>query len=99
MKMPRVLKSRSIRLNPKYFKCTVRGKPVTLTADQFRLLYCLMRQPGRVFTREEIIHATKGTDYPCTPKSVDVAIHHLRKAIGSEFIQAVRGMGYRYVFE
>ena len=56
-----------------------------------RLLYCLMRQPGRVFTREEIIHATKGTDYPCTPKSVDVAIHHLRKASGPYFIQAVRG--------
>ncbi len=96
MKMPRVLKSRSIRLNPKYFNCTVRGEPVTLTADQFRLLYCLMREPGRVFTREEIILATKGADYPCTPKCVDVALHHLRKAIGPEFIDAVRGMGYRF---
>jgi len=62
----------------------------------FRLLYCLMREPGRVFTREEIIHATKGTDYPCTPKSVDVAIHHLRARIGIDVIQAVRGMGYRF---
>jgi len=74
-----------------------RGTPVTLTADQFRLLYCLMRQAGRVFTREEIIHATKGTDYPCTLKSVDVAIHHLRARIGIDVIQAVRGMGYSYV--
>jgi DNA-binding response OmpR family regulator len=96
MKMPTVLTSASIRLDPKYFTCTVKKRQVTLTADQFRLLYCLMEEPGRVFTREEIILATKGADYPVTLKSVDVAIHHLRKIIGEGMIEAVRGMGYRF---
>jgi DNA-binding response OmpR family regulator len=96
MKMPKVLTHASIRLDPKYFTCTVKKRKVTLTADQFRLLYCLMQEPGRVFTREEIILTTKGADYPVTPKSVDVAIHHLRKIIGKGYIEAVRGMGYRF---
>jgi DNA-binding response OmpR family regulator len=96
MHMPYVLKSKSIRIDPRYFTCTVRGKRVALTADQFRLLYCLMQEPGRVFTRQEIIRTAKGDDYPATPKSVDIAIHRLRSRINVPVIGTIVGMGYRF---
>jgi DNA-binding response OmpR family regulator len=96
MNMSQTLASRSVRLDPRYFVSTVDDQPVTLTADQFRLLYVLMQEPGRVFTRPELIRECKGADYPATPKSVDVAIHMLRQKIGPTLIRTIRGRGYAF---
>ncbi len=74
------------------------GKTVDLTASEFRILQYLARRPGWVFTREQIISAVKGDDYPVTERSVDVQIAGLRKKLGTigNRIETVRGVGYRF---
>lgn len=76
----------------------VNGKHVELTPTEFDILLYMIRRPGWVFTRNQIINAVKGDDYPVTERSVDVQIVGLRKKLGSEGarIQTVRGVGYRY---
>jgi two-component system phosphate regulon response regulator PhoB len=74
------------------------GKPVELTYTEFALLHFLARKPGWTFTRNQIVDAVKGEDYPVTERSVDVQVAGLRKKMGnfSEYIQTVRGVGYRF---
>ena len=56
-----------------------------------------MRNPGWVFSRSQIIDAVKGRDYPVTDRAVDVQILSLRKRLDDfgEYIETVRGVGYR----
>jgi two-component system phosphate regulon response regulator PhoB len=69
-----------------------------LTYTEFTLLQFLARRPGRAFTRSQIVDAVKGTDYPVTERAVDVQVAGLRKKLGpySDYIQTVRGVGYRF---
>lgn len=75
----------------------VKGRPVRLTSTEFSLLHYLARRPGWVFTRQQIVDAVHGDDYPVTDRSVDVQIVGLRKKLGSfgTRIETVRGVGYR----
>jgi two-component system phosphate regulon response regulator PhoB len=75
------------------------GPPFPLTAGEFALLQFLMRSPGWVFSRSQIIDAVKGDDYPVTDRSVDVAILGLRKKLGpwALVVDTVRGVGYRFL--
>jgi len=70
---------------------------VELSATEFAILEFLARNPGWVFSREKIIDAVHGKDYPVTERSVDVQILGLRKRLGGhgQFVQTVRGVGYR----
>jgi two-component system phosphate regulon response regulator PhoB len=75
----------------------VEGKPVTLTLSEFKTLDLLMRRPGVVFSRYQIVDAVHGEDYPVTDRSVDVQIVGLRRKLGKygEWVETVRGVGYR----
>lgn len=77
----------------------LKGKPVSLTSTEFRLLKFLAARPGWVFTRYQIVDAVHGNDYPVTDRSVDVQIVGLRKKLGSagKYIETVRGVGYRFM--
>ncbi len=74
------------------------GKELTLTFTEFKVLQLMAGQPGRVFTRYQIVDAVHGEDYPVTDRSVDVQIVGLRKKLGDagQFIETVRGIGYRF---
>lgn len=74
------------------------GSRIDLSATEFAILALLMGSPGRVFSRAGIIDAVKGHDYPVTDRSVDVQVLQLRKKLGaaSEWIETVRGVGYRF---
>jgi len=76
---------------------TVAGKSVVLTLSEFRILELLMRRPGVVFSRYQIVDAVHGSDYPVTDRSVDVQIVGLRRKLGEygDIIETVRGVGYR----
>ena len=76
----------------------VSGKAIELTFTEFGILNYLVRRPGWVFTRSQIVNAVKGEDYFVTDRSVDVQIVGLRKKLGSagEYIETVRGVGYRF---
>jgi two-component system phosphate regulon response regulator PhoB len=58
----------------------------------------VVRQPGVVFTRDQIVEGVHGDDYPVTDRSVDVQVVGLRKKLGDygAYIETVRGVGYRF---
>ena len=74
------------------------GRPVHLGPTEFRLLEFFMQHPGRVFTREELLNAVWGPDIHVEPRTVDVHIRRLRKAVNAEgeqdIIRTVRAAGY-----
>lgn len=74
------------------------GKPLQLTRSEFRLLDTLIRQPGRVFHRAELIDAALGEDTMVMERTIDVHIRALRRKLGqyADVIETVRGVGYRY---
>jgi two-component system phosphate regulon response regulator PhoB len=76
----------------------VDGRPVELSATEFRLLLVLARKPGWVFKREDILDAVHGDSYAITPRAVDVQIVGLRRKLGSagQYVETVRGVGYRF---
>jgi two-component system phosphate regulon response regulator PhoB len=92
------LKVRDIAIHPGRHEVTVKGKPVTLTCTEFQLLHFLAKRPGWVFTRQQIVDAVRGEDYPVTDRSVDVQMVGLRKKLVScgDSIETVRGVGYRF---
>jgi two-component system phosphate regulon response regulator PhoB len=69
-----------------------------LHATEFALLQHFLSHPEMVFSRNQIIAAIKGPDYPVTDRSVDVQILGLRKKLGEagEMIETIRGVGYRF---
>lgn len=73
------------------------GKPIDLTATEFKILCLLAKRPGWVFSRDQIINAVRGEDYAVTDRSVDVQIVGLRKKLGlaGKYIETIRGVGYR----
>lgn len=76
----------------------VNGTPAELSATEFAVLALLLGSPGRVFTREQIIDAVKGPDYPVTDRAVDVHILAIRRKLGGlgNSVETVRGIGYRF---
>jgi DNA-binding response OmpR family regulator len=72
---------------------------VNLTHTQFSILALLMGRPQKIFTREEIIDAVKGSDFDGFDRSIDTHIKNLRKCLkteGGSYIQTVYGAGYRF---
>lgn len=93
----RVLEAGDIRIDVERHVVRVGGAEVDLTATEFGVLLFLTRHRGWVFTRDQIIDAVKGTDYPVTDRSVDVQVVGLRRKLGAAgtMIETVRGVGYR----
>ncbi|MCL2215250.1 MAG: response regulator transcription factor [Treponema sp.] len=73
------------------------GKQLDLFATEFELLKHFLSNPETVFSRNQIIGAIHGPDYPVTDRSVDVQILGLRKKLGKagDMIETIRGVGYR----
>jgi two-component system, OmpR family, alkaline phosphatase synthesis response regulator PhoP len=94
-----VLRIHNLIIHPGRREVLVSETPVTLTYTEFQVLYYLVRRPGWVFTRTQIVDAVRGDDYPVTDRSVDVQIVGLRKKLGSagRYIETVRGVGYRFM--
>lgn len=74
------------------------GKQLDLFATEFALLKHFLSNPEIVFSRNQIIAAIRGPDYPVTDRSVDVQILGLRKKLGKagDMIETIRGVGYRF---
>ena len=86
-----------ITIDPARHSVTCDGESLELSVTEFGILEFLMRNPGWVFSRGQIIESVKGNDYPVTERSVDVQILALRKKLGEKgsIIETVRGIGYR----
>lgn len=77
------------------------GKPVPLTRTEFRLLETLMAQPGRAFTRSDLLSSAIGDETIVLERTIDVHIRSLRQKLAdrSGVIETVRGVGYRFARE
>ena len=95
---PRTLESNGIRMDSVRHEVFLHDEPLALSVTEFSLLAYLMANPGRVFSRQRIINALHGPDYPVTDRSIDVQVLSLRKKLGeaSAFVETVRGIGYRW---
>lgn len=93
-----VITVRELTIHPGRHEVTINNKLITLTITEFRLLQLLAQRPGWVFTREQIVNAIRGDDYPATERSVDVQVVGLRRKLGAfgDNIETVRGVGYRF---
>lgn len=75
------------------------GLPVDLTPAEFDLLHCLLRRPGRVHAREELMEALGTAEGETSARSIDILVSRLRKKLGEEagvLIETARGHGYRF---
>lgn len=73
------------------------GKIVELTSREFALLEMLMRHPGRAVPRSDLLSNVWGLDFDPRSNLVDVYVRYLRRKVGDDRIQTVRGVGYRIV--
>lgn len=92
-----VIEAGAIRVDKRAHQVTVEDEAVALTPTEFRLLETLMRQPGRAFTRHDLMDAAVG-DTIVLERTIDVHIKSLRRKLGDcgEQIETVRGVGYRF---
>lgn len=77
----------------------VAGQSEDLSAREFTLLEMFMRHPGQVLTREQVLSHVWGYDFDPGSNVVDVYVRYLRKKLGAERIETVRGVGYRFAPE
>ena len=86
-----------IRIDRVRYRVTVDGQPVELTPTEFRLLECLLKQPGRAFSRQQLMNASIGDGHVVLERTIDVHIKTLRRKLGKpDLIETVRGVGYRF---
>ncbi len=87
-----------LHMNSARRSVTLNGQELDLTCSEFNILYHLAKRPGWVFTRNQIVNAIRGDDYPVTERAIDVQIVGLRRKMGEfgELIETVRGIGYRF---
>ena len=93
----KVLGIADIRIDTDKHTVTVSGREIALTLKEYDLLKLFLENPGRVFTREQLLSAVWGTDFIGETRTVDVHIGTLRTKLGSagDNICTVRGVGYK----
>ncbi|MGW0433340.1 response regulator transcription factor [Micromonospora sp. NPDC003197] len=95
-----VLRVGELEVDTGRFEARVGGRPVALTAKEFGILEVLAREPGRAFTRAQIIDLAFGFDHYVLERTVDAHVMNLRRkierdAVDPRFVQTVFGRGYR----
>jgi two-component system phosphate regulon response regulator PhoB len=93
-----VIEYAGIRIDRRSHRVTLDDQPVSLTPTEFRLLETLLRQPGRAFSRHNLMEAAIGDNAIVLERTIDVHIKSLRKKLSDagQRIETVRGVGYRF---
>jgi two-component system, OmpR family, response regulator len=89
-----VFSHKGVALNPATREATVNGEPVSLSAREWAVLEPMIARPGVVFSRGQLEEKLYGWKDEISSNAVEVYVHGLRKKLGSELIQTVRGLGY-----
>ena len=89
------LQYRDLSLNLDAREALLEGRRLELTAREFDLLHTFLAAPGRVFTREMLLAKLWGYDFYGDERVVDSHIKNLRHKLGRDYIETVRGVGYR----
>jgi two-component system phosphate regulon response regulator PhoB len=92
-----VIEHLGVRIDRLRHRVLVEGSEIELTPTEFRLLECMLRQPGRAFSRHQLMDAAIGEGAIVLERTIDVHIKTLRRKLGSpDLIETVRGLGYRF---
>ena len=93
------IRYREITLSETERKVTVSGNEVVLTHLEFEILLLLLKNKGRVFTRDDLLNYVWGYDFVGDEKGVNFHIMNLRRKLNVDYIETVRGVGYRIARE
>mgnify|MGYP003403483762 FL=1 len=91
-----MLRVGGVSLDLRTRRADVNGRSVELTAREFALTDTFMRHPGQVLSREQLLSHVWGYDFDPGSNVVEVYVRYLRRKLGDERIETVRGMGYRF---
>ncbi len=99
--MEDVLTAGPIVIQPSKYQVTVNGNDLSLTRSEFELLYIMAKQPGRVFSRTDLIANVHGYEFEGYERTIDSHVKNLRKKIAAvlnnkDVIQTVYGVGYKF---
>jgi DNA-binding response OmpR family regulator len=97
-----VLRADDVEVDVAKMRATIGGRPVDLTPTEFQLLATLVREPGRVFTRGQLLDALHGVTVDSYERAIDAHVKNLRRKIEPEagrprYVLTVHGVGYRFV--
>ncbi|MDO9472109.1 MAG: response regulator transcription factor [Caulobacter sp.] len=84
-----------LRLDPRSARASVNGEPLRLTSLEYRLLHYMIMHQGRVISRTELVEHLYDQDFDRDSNTIEVFIGRVRKKIGPDRIETVRGLGYR----
>jgi DNA-binding response OmpR family regulator len=98
---PEVLRVADVEVDVPRMRVAVAGRPVELTPTEFQLLWVLMREPGRVFTRGQLLDAVHGVAFESYERAIDAHVKNLRKKLEPtpgrpRYLLTVHGVGYRF---
>lgn len=95
---PELIRHGDLVIDVAQHEVSCEGKPVALTATEFRILQFMATRPGRVLTRDEIIDGALDRDNAVYDRTIDVHITSIRRKLGKggEHIETVRGFGYKF---
>ena len=89
-----VFAHKGVSLNPATREATVQGQPVSLSAREWAVLEALIARPGALLSRAQLEEKLFSWKDDVSSNAVEVYVHGLRKKLGNDFIQNVRGLGY-----
>jgi len=89
-----VIEHLGLVLDPAERNGSFNGSPLTFTRREFALLTALLEQPGRVWTREQLVERLYGWNDGIASNALEVQIHALRRKLGADYIGTARGIGY-----
>ena len=90
-----ILKYKNITLNTENYEVYVDNQKITLTFREYEILKLFLENQGKVFTRDNILNSIWNYDYFGDDKIVNTHIKNIRKKLGYEYIETVRGVGYK----
>jgi DNA-binding response OmpR family regulator len=98
---PEVLRAADVELDLPRMRATAGGRPVELTPTEFQLLAVLVREPGRVFTRSQLLDAVHGVAFESYERAIDAHVKNIRKKLEPtpgrpRYLLTVHGVGYRF---
>ncbi len=93
------LRYKELQISAKQRQVIVSGAEVILTQSEFDILLLFLKNQGRVFTRDELLNLVWGYEFIGEEKSVNFHIMNLRKKLGVDYIETVRGVGYKVAKE
>ena len=94
-----IIQYKELQISAKQRQVLVAGAEVILTQSEFDILLLFLKNQGRVFTRDELLNLVWGYEFIGEEKSVNFHIMNLRKKLGVDYIETVRGVGYKIAKE